>query len=72
MKRRSGCVLYGLSFFFLKFLKLFSAFSNSQKVRVRQMFGVGISLSYKNSTLTFVTILPAIWHLINRDRLPVI
>ena len=55
VKRRSGCVLSGLSFFFLKFF-------NSQKVRVRvrEMFGVVISLSYKNSTLTFVTILPAI------------
>ena len=37
---------------------VFPAFSNSQKVilgvRVREGFGVGIGLSYKNSTLTIV------------------
>jgi hypothetical protein len=59
----SGCVLSDLAHFFLvkNFLKLFPAISNSDfwlglAVNVRELFRLGIGLSYKNSTLTEVTI----------------
>jgi hypothetical protein len=51
------CFVWLSIVFSLNLLNFFSGISNSQKVRVRE--GFGISLSYKNSTLMIVTILPA-------------
>ena len=61
----SRCVLSDLALFFLKIFRLFfptfltlKRLGLGVRVRVREGFGVG--LSYKNTTLTIVTVLPAI------------
>ena len=58
-----GCVLSDLAMFFLKnFLTFFQAFVTFKRLGFGLGLekGLGIGLSYKNTTLTIVTVLPAI------------